>query len=182
MGGITVSEKKEFIHWFLKNYELQKKGTAFLLRYLSSDNELLRRVHFVDNVRSLGRSLIISTKCSDMPPFRFIKNKQVESDVETAFFDIKFSPNEDIYIGLYFKDRNSCPEYAAVLEGNPMEKQDLVQDKLLGLFAEILLDQAVLEFQRKQLYRQIDEALETGDKEVFMELSEKWLKILDAKK
>ncbi|SFJ58803.1 YpiB family protein [Thermoflavimicrobium dichotomicum] len=180
-NSITVSEKKEFIEWFLDHYELQKKGAAFLLRYLSSDEKLLKKVHFVENVRYLWKSLIISTKCSNMPPFRFIKNKRVDSDVETAFFDIKFSPDEDIYIGLYFKDRNTCPEYAAVLEGNPMEKQDLVQDKLLSLFAEILLDQAVLDFQEKQLYKKIDDALATGDREAFLQLSEQWRKMLELK-
>ncbi|RAL21073.1 YpiB family protein [Thermoflavimicrobium daqui] len=181
-NSVTVSEKKEFLDWFLNHYELQNKGAAFLLRFLSSDEKLLQKVHFVENVRLLRKCLIISTKCSKMPSFRFIKNKRMDSDVETAFFDIKFSPNEDIYIGLYFKDQNSCPEYAAVLEGNPMEKQDLVQDKLLGLFAEILLDHAVLDFKQKQLYKQIDEALAAGDREAFLQLSEQWREILELKK
>jgi uncharacterized protein YpiB (UPF0302 family) len=181
-NSVTVSEKKEFIGWFLNRYELQKKEAAWLLSYLSSNEEFLQKVHFVDHVRYLPKSLILSTKCSNMTPFKFTKNKRVGADVETAFYDIRSYPHEDLYIGLYFKDRATCPEYAAVLEVNPMERQDLVQDHLLSLFAEMLLDQAVRDFQQRDLYKRIDDALATRDEEKFLQLSEQWLKILESQK
>ncbi|MGA9175027.1 MAG: ReoY family proteolytic degradation factor [Thermoactinomyces sp.] len=177
---VSVAEKKEFIHWFLQKYELQKKEAAWLLSYLSSSDELLKHVHFVDHVRRLPKSMMISTKCSKMISFRFTKNKRVGADVETAFYDIRTYPHEDLYIGLYFKDRAKSPEYAAVLEVNPMEKHDLVQDHLLSLFAEMLLDQAVKEFQRRELYKKIDHALEERDEQAFLQLSEQWIKILES--
>jgi uncharacterized protein YpiB (UPF0302 family) len=179
-GSVSVAEKKEFIGWFLKRYELQKKEAAWLLSYLSSYDELLKRVHFVDHVRHLPKSIIISTKCSNMIPFRFTKKKRVGADVETAFYDIRTYPHEDVYIGLYFKDRATCPEYAAVLEVNPMEKHDLVHDHLLSLFAEMLLDQAVKEFQQRELYKKIDHALEVRDEQAFLQLSEQCIKILES--
>lgn len=179
---ISVSEKKEFIGWFLNRYELQKKEAAWLLSYLSSNDQLLEKIHFVDNVRHLSKSMILSTKCSNMTPFKFTKNKRVGADVETAFYDIRSYPHEDLYIGLYFKDRATCPEYAAVLEVNPMEKHDLVQDHLLGLFAEMLLDQAVQEFRQRELYKRIDDALAERDEQTFLQLSEQWNKLLESKK
>ncbi|AUS08716.1 hypothetical protein C1X05_07570 [Laceyella sacchari] len=179
-SSVTIQEKKEFIRWFLNRYELQKKEAAWLLEFLSSNERLLSRVHFVDHVRHLPKTMIISAKCSKMIPFRFTKNKRVGTDVETAFYDIRTNPNEEVYIGLHFKDRAACPEYAAILEGNPMEKHDLVQDHLLSLFAEIILDQAVKEFQRKELYKRIDHALQARDEETFLRLSEQWVKILES--
>lgn len=181
-SSVSVSEKKEFIGWFLNRYELQKKEAAWLLSYLSSNDQLLEKVHFVDNVRRLPKSMILSTKCSNMTPFRFIKNKRMGADVETAFYDIRSYPQEDLYIGLYFKDRATCPEYAAVLEVNPMERHDLVQDHLLSLFAEILLDRALEEFKQRQLYKQIDDALAVRDEQTFLQLSEQWIKILESRK
>lgn len=162
-NSITVSEKKEFINWFLNRYELQKKEAAWLLSYLSSDEQLLERIHFVDHVEHLPKVIVMSTTCTEEPSFQFKKKKRKGSDVESAYYDIKLFPNEEIYIDLYFKDRTSCPEFAAVLEVNPMEQQDLVQDSLLGLFAELLLDQAVMKYQKQELYRKIDQALETRD-------------------
>ncbi|MFC4078073.1 ReoY family proteolytic degradation factor [Salinithrix halophila] len=179
---VTVSEKKEFIQWFLNRFELQKREAAWLLNYLCSDDELLERTHFVDSLRHLPKALLISTRCIQMTPFKFTKNRRVSSDVETAFYDIRSSPQEDLYVSLYFKERSSCPEYAAVLEGNPMERQDLVQDTLFGLFAEMILDQAVRDFQEKELYRRIDEALAIGDEKQFLQLTEQWLQLVENEK
>lgn len=60
-----------------------------------------------------------------------------------------------------------------------MERQDLVQDILFGLMAEMILDESVREFRKKDLYQRIDEALEAGDEEQFLQLTEQWLKIVE---
>jgi uncharacterized protein YpiB (UPF0302 family) len=182
LSTISVSEKKEFIHWFLGHHELRKREVAWLLSYLSSKDEILERVHFVEHVSQLPKSIIISTKCSDMPPFQFSRKKRVGTDVESVFYDLQLFPNEEIYIGLYFQDRTSCPKFAAVLEGNPMERQDLVQDQLLSLFAEMLLDQAVRRFQKKQLYAKIDESLKNQNKQEFLVLSAELKQLLEESK
>lgn len=182
MSTITVSEKKEFINWFLGHYELRKKEAAWLLSYLSSNEILLAKVHFVEHVLSLSKSIVISTKCSNMPPFQFSRKKRVGTDVESVFYDLQLFPDEEIYIGLYFQDRTTCPKFAAVLEGNPMERQDLVQDQLLSLFAELLLDQAVHRFQQKQLYAKIDESLAKQDKASFLKYSKELKELLDKSK
>lgn len=178
-SSVTVSMKRDFIGWFLNRHELQKKEAAWLLSYLSSDDELLQKVHFVENVRFLPKSLILSTKCTQLTPFKYIKNKRMGADVETAFYDIRMYPHEELYIGLYFRDREACPEYAAVLEGNPMEKQDLVKSNILSLFAEMVLDDAVKDFQQKQLYDQIDRALAMKDEQAFLQLSKQWMKFIE---
>jgi uncharacterized protein YpiB (UPF0302 family) len=182
LSTISISEKKEFIHWFLGHHELRKREVAWLLSYLSSKDEILKRVHFVEHVSQLPKWIVISTKCSDMPPFQFSRKKRVGTDVESVFYDLQLFPYEEIYIGLYFQDRTTCPKFAAVLEGNPMERQDLVQDQLLSLFAEMLLDQAVRRFQKKQLYAKIDESLKKQDKNAFLELSTELKKLLDESK
>ncbi|PTX59920.1 uncharacterized protein YpiB (UPF0302 family) [Melghirimyces profundicolus] len=176
---VTVSEKKEFIQWFLNRYELARREAAWLLNYLCSDDQLLKRTHFVDSLRHLSKTLLISTRCVRMTPFRFTKNKRVSADVETAFYDLRSNKKEDLYISLSFKDKSTCPEYAAVLEVNPMERQDLVQDTLLGLLAEMILDESVRDFRKKELYRRIDAALENGDEEQFLQLTEQWLEIVE---
>lgn len=178
---ITTSDKKEFIQWFLSQYQLQKRETAWLLSYLSSDDQLLERVHFVDNLRGLPRTISIAAHPIQMTPFQFTKNNFISTDVETAFYDIRSCPHDEIYISLFFKDRATCSQYAAVLEVNPMEKQDLVQDSYLGLMAEIVLDRAVSDFYEKELYRRIDQALATGDKAKFLQLTELWRKWIESK-
>lgn len=169
---ITVNEKKEFIRWFLNSYKIAKKEAAWLITYLAANDTLLEKVHFVDDIHDLPKALLISTDCITMTPFKFYKNNRVTPDVEAAFLDIRSNPDEDIYVGLYFKDRETSPEYSAVLEVNPMEKQNLVRDTLLELVAELILDQSIRDFNKQRLYEEIDKALSIGDKETFIKLTD----------
>ena len=175
---VTTSAKRTFIKWFLENYELQKKESAWLLSYLASDERLLERVHFIDSFRNLPKTILMSTKCMQMTPFKFYKHKRVTREVERAFYDIRANPHEDIYIGLFFKNRALCPEFAAVLEGNPMDKQNVVQDSLFNVMAEIVLEQSLQAYQKKVLYEQIDQSLADRDKQRFLQLTEKLNELL----
>ena len=60
MGDVSISDKKDFIQWFFNRYEVRKRESAWLLSYLSSDDELLKRVHFVENLRNLPKTIMIS--------------------------------------------------------------------------------------------------------------------------
>jgi len=168
---VSTDHKKEFIRWFLHSYSFLKKEIAWLLTYLISDEKLLEKIHFVENIHHLPKAIFVSTDCVTATPFKFYKNNRVTPDVETAFLDIRSNPEEELFIALMFKDRDSSLEYAAVLEVNPMEKQNVVNDTLLELLAELILDHSVREFNKKQLYKGIDEALKNGNKEKFIELT-----------
>lgn len=170
---ITIAEKKTFIKWFIEKYDLQNREAEWLLQYIASSDQMLERVHFIDNFRNLPKTILISTKCVQMTPFKFYKNKRVTSDVEKAFLDIHNNRNEEIYIGLFFKDRTTSPEYASVLEQNPLDDAKETIDALVSLQAEMVLDFAIKSYRLGNLKEQIDAALDRGDKNAFVELSNK---------
>lgn len=169
---IKVSEKKLFIKWFLEKYELQNREAEWLLQYLASNDQILEHVHFIDNFRNLPKTILMSTKCVQMTPFKFYKNKRVTSDVEKAFLDIHNNPTEDIYIGLFFKDRSISPEYAAVLETNPMDDHRESPDAMISLQAELFLDHVMRRWRLNKKYQEIDEALDNRDRKRFLQLAE----------
>ena len=176
---ITIAEKKMFIKWFLEKYDLQNREAEWLLQYIASSDQLLERVHFIDNFRNLPKTILVSTKCVQMTPFKFYKNKRVTSDVEKAFLDIHNNPNEDIYVGLFFKERTSSPEYAAVLERNPMDDTKETIDALVSLQAELILDHAFKQFRLNSLYERIDQALAVGDQASFQQLTSELKTVLE---
>ncbi|WP_028402177.1 IDEAL domain-containing protein [Ectobacillus panaciterrae] len=47
-----------------------------------------------------------------------------------------------------------------------------------ALFAEMLLDKALLSFRKEQLRKEIDQSLQDGNKEKFMQLTEELKKLL----
>jgi len=60
-----------------------------------------------------------------------------------------------------------------------MEKMSMIYEALLSLHADMVLDEAIRSFKQKQLYEQIDLALQTGDERQFLELTAQ-LKALQA--
>lgn len=175
---INIAEKKHFIKWFLEKYELQNREAEWLLQYLASNDHLLERVHFIDNFKNLPKTILMSTKCVQMTPFKFYKNRRVTSDVEKAFLDIHNNPHEDIYIGLFFKDRSVSPEYAAVLETNPQEDAKEA-DALVSLQAELILDWSIKNYRLSKIYEQIDHALDTGDRQQFEKLTSQLKELIE---
>ncbi|MCL6547746.1 MAG: YpiB family protein [Alicyclobacillus sp.] len=169
---VTIAEKKQFLRWFLANYQLQSKEAEMLIRYMMTRENVLRRVHFVENFRHLPRVVVVSTTCVPVAPFRYYRrNKPVSTDVEQAFLDLYQHPDEDIYVGLYFKDRATSPAYASVLEEiTPLEMEPAVKE-MISLQAEWIIDQAVRGFQRQRLMEAVDEALDRRDRAAFYEAS-----------
>ena len=51
-----------------------------------------------------------------------------------------------------------------------MDKMKVTYEAMLGLIAELVLDEAVLKFQTERLNGEIDKALASGDEDTFYEL------------
>ncbi|QJC51885.1 IDEAL domain-containing protein [Paenibacillus albicereus] len=55
-----------------------------------------------------------------------------------------------------------------------MDKMKANYEVMLGLAAEMLLDEALIRFRKEKIYAAIDDALESGDKESFEKLAAQW--------
>ncbi|AJY77151.1 IDEAL domain-containing protein [Paenibacillus beijingensis] len=55
-----------------------------------------------------------------------------------------------------------------------MDKMKLNYETMLGLAAEMILDEAILKYRTEKLYAAIDSALEQGDEDTFRRLSSEW--------
>ncbi|MGN7455778.1 IDEAL domain-containing protein [Paenibacillus pasadenensis] len=55
-----------------------------------------------------------------------------------------------------------------------MDKMKANYEVMLGLAAEMLLDEALIRFRKEKIYAAIDDALESGDKEGFEKLAAQW--------
>lgn len=53
-----------------------------------------------------------------------------------------------------------------------MDKMKVSYEVMLGLAAEMFLDEAVLKFRRDKLYQAIDKALASGDRDTFQRLTD----------
>lgn len=169
---VSVNEKKDFIRWFLNHYQLKRRECVWILNYLMSHDQLMEKVHFVEQAQYCPRGLVMSTHCVDEVPFRFYKANVMTTDAEKSFHDIRLNREEEIYIQLNFHAANLAHQYAAVLEENPYLPKSLQVNEKDRLLAEKFLSSSIHEFQRSKLLKLIDEALDKGDKETFYRLTE----------
>ncbi len=174
---VSVDEKKEFIRWFLNHYQLKRRECVWILNYLMSHDQLMEKVHFVEQAQYCPRGLVMSTHCVDEVPFRFYKANVMTTDAEKSFHDIRLNREEEIYIQLNFHASNQVHQYAAVLEENPYLPKSLRENEKDRLLAEKILSSSIREFQRNKLLKLIDEALDQGDKEAFYRLTEQLEKL-----
>lgn len=176
---VSVNEKKDFIRWFLNHYQLKRRECVWILNYLMSHDQLMEKVHFVEQAQYCPRGIIMSAHCVDEVPFRFYKENVMTTDAEKSFHDIRLNRDEDIYIQLNFHASYKAPQFAAVLEENPFMPKNLqISDKEKQL-AEKFLISSIEKFQKDKLLKQIDEALDRKDEEAFIQLTRKLKELMD---
>lgn len=178
---VSVHEKKTFIKWFLKTYELKKRECTWILNYLVQHEKHLEQIHFVRDIDVCPRALIMSTHCSESLPFRFLKHSISTENVEKSFHDLRLYHKEPLYIQLNFHNAHQCAFYARVLEENPFTQQRLSVSDEERHYGECILNDAIYNSQVNILKRDIDRALEQRDKASFVRLSELLRQIETAK-
>lgn len=170
-ASVSAHEKRDFVKWFLKNYQLKRRESVWILNYLMSHEELLENVHFVEGVEHCPRGMMISTTSSSGAPFRFYKGTIVSADAEKSFHDMRLHPNEPMYVELKFPDHARVPEFLAVLEDNPYVPMNEEWKKMDQDTAEFVVDSSIRSYQLQVLENQIDQALDEGDRAQFEKLS-----------
>lgn len=168
---VPVATKKEFLRWFLKRYRLKRRECVWILNYLLSNEHLLKNVHFTNEAHHCPRAMIISTTEVESIPFRFYKGTLMTADAEKSFHDLRLHPDEDMFIQLNFKDSHKCPEYASVAVENPYVPEDLLVKRQDQEIAERLLEESFTLMTKEMLNKRIDEALDIGDRELFISLT-----------
>lgn len=168
---VPVTAKKEFLRWFLKRYRLKRRECVWILNYLLSNDHLLTNIHFTDNAHHCPRAMVISTTEVDNIPFRFYKGNLMTADTEKSFHDLRLHPDEPMYMQLNFKNSNTSPEYASVAEENPYIPEDPLTKQKDRELAERLLEESFTLTTQEMLRKRIDEALDKGDRELFISLT-----------
>lgn len=173
MEELSVQEKREFIQWVLNNYTIRRKECVWILNYLVSHDEHLVNVVFIQDGTSLTPFGLHLTDHDTHKRCKFYFQGIATEDMDKAFHAIRgYGKEHKMYIRF---ELNFKPEHRAihlgVLDSNPYLTRParLLADMSRG--AEAFLYSAMYRFEREHLHMQIDEALVSGDKELFIELT-----------
>lgn len=174
---VSLTEKREFVRWFLKRYQMKRRECVWILNYLLSHEELLQKVHFVEDAKYCPRAMVMSVTESSGVAFEFHKGAVAMADGEKAFHELRLNPNEEMYIQLNFPNVPPSLEYLSVLEENSFKPSYSTVNNKDAEIAEQLIEHVMKTSYQNNLIKMIDEALDNGDKELFMELTSQLVKV-----
>lgn len=166
---VTVAAKKRFITWLIKNHQLKRRESVWVLTYLKDNEKLLSNVHFVDEAHYCPRAIVMSTSETAGIPFRFYKGKIMSADAEKAFNDLKMNLDEKMYIQVNLPNAYESMEYIAVVEENEHTPKEVSSED--EQYANEIIDMFTQQFKLNDLQKRIDEAIDQNDKVKFMELT-----------
>lgn len=170
-ASISVGEKKQFVRWFLQSHKMKRRECIWILNYMLSNEELLEKTHFVEEAHYCPRAMVMSSTESKEIPFRFYKGNLMTADAEKSFHDLRLNPEEDLFLQLNFPNRPPSPLYISVLEENPYIPKNAAVSDQDRILAEKILSESMAAFQEETVLKQIDDALDSNDRETFFELS-----------
>ena len=165
--SVSVEDKRLFIKWFLANHEVVSRESVWILNYLVSDDEALARVSFVEQAHHCPRAIIFATE--GPIAFQYYSHGLLVLDAEKAFHDIRLH-EEPVYIEIILPNAMQSPHYVAVLEEHSYGPAKV--EASYGI-ADVAA-QLAMQYNEAQLIKALDEALDAGDKERFLQLSKQY--------
>lgn len=180
-SSISIQEKKFFIQWFLKNYELKNRESRRILEYLLTDETLLNNIHFVREAKFCPRAIILTTTCSDEVSFRFHKQHVITNEVEKSFHDLRLCKHQPMYIQINFYNAYQNEYYIAVLEDNPYIPENIQLKEQDQMIAKQMLENILIERKQATLKKMIDHSLEKNNRKAFFKLVDELNKLEEQK-
>ncbi len=173
MSGRSTQAKKDYIRWFLKTQKLKREEARELLRFVLRSEELIARIDFVEDVTPYRDALLVSAQGTGTYPFLFRTNGQVIQDVKEAMKLLKGAPPRRLKVWLSF---GKTPEVGAVGSDDKTIRLLSRAQQLLGDWAE---EYEMRQKMASDIMERIHEALDSGNRDAFMELSSEYQKVKD---
>lgn len=169
---ITTSDKRIFLNWLVNHVSFKRREVLWILNYLANHETILKNVHFVENVQATTRGLkVVDIKSTEEPIMLFIE-QQTFTDTDQIFHEIRMHWNKPLYMECVFPDSWQVESYLQVLEDNPLAKwNDSISEDVIQSI-EQFFEEEELTSQIAKLNSQIDQALEAGDKDNFIVLTD----------
>lgn len=178
--GLSVEGKRTFMKWILNNFTLRRRECHWILNYLMGSDRHLENLTFLDEGVSLTPFGLRITGHDMHERCKFYYKGVTTDEMEKAFHAIRQNGmHEKFYIqfDLTFSSDERV-QFLSMIQDNPHIPQTLA----LARKAETFIHSAMYRFERERLHEQIDRALEVGDRELFLELTDKLkeIKVFDS--
>lgn len=165
--------KKRYLEWFLETFSLKEPEAANLLRHIADDDDILEKVHFVDDIRGLPSAILVSAVHTGTVSFLYRLNDQYYENIHQVIHILNGTNlPEDIFIRLSFDKETFCLLCEKQVMQAPGVAEKLFYYRVIRELEQELNDRFKnREEQKNLIMKEIDVALATGDREGFYKLS-----------
>lgn len=155
-----LKSKVDAVRSFLENHQPKLPEARGFLQFLLAKEEIIRRIEIVSDLSDCRHAILVSAKGSGTWPFFYRRGDRYFHKTSQAVVELmKFIP-ETIYLCL----STTPPEWSA-------ERQEFL-DLLSDWYDDVFHGELERVTRRQSLLDRIDEALATGDKGSFEQLTE----------
>ena len=169
---VSLSEKKKFLTWLVNTVPFGRREVLWILNYLLTHDAILNNVHFVENVEKTDRGIRVVADGLGKEPLLLFIQAQEFTDPEQIFHEIRMNWRKALYLECVFPEAWQKSQYLSVLEDNPFAPWNEQVDQEVARAIDQYFKQEEQTQRMALLKAQIDDALETGNKEAFLELSD----------
>lgn len=156
----AIKSKVDAIRSFLEHHQPKLPEARGFLQFLVAKEEILRRIEIVPDLTDCRHAILISAKGSGGWPFFYRCGDKFWHKTSQAVVELMKSVPEKVYLCLF----TAPPEWSA-------ERQEFLET--MATWYEEVFDEEVHRLTRRQsLLQKIDEALETGDRGSFEQLTQ----------
>jgi len=154
-----TKSKADQIKAFLARHQPKLSEARGFLQFMLSKEEILRRTELVTDLSGAECAILVSAKGSGTWPFLFRRGDKIYTKTSQAVVELMKSVPE--HIALYLS--TEPPEWSE-------ERQEFL-NMLARWHDEVFREDVDRVTRRQELLRQIDEALERGDRGAFHQLA-----------
>jgi len=161
----NIEDKRQLLQYVIKNVRLHNLTHAFILAHIAKTDGLLQRVRFVNGADNYPHALVISTVGSEGVPLRYYDGDFMTSNVNRVYDHIMTGLSSDLFLQINLPKGITIPLYEIVLE----------EGVSVGRISSEDLDTAhgfIEHMEKVNLQAEIDRALDKGDKELFLWLTD----------
>jgi len=178
---VSSVEKRSFLKWFLEHQQLKRTDARRVIEFILNQYHILENVFFTEKVMPGRKTIIISSIHSDEPGFLFYSNQHKTDEISKALGDLMMNPTEKVNLIFHFNGKLLNYRYLQLIENPGLENsKQYGYSQKYEIEVNDLIGKISLENEIVLLKKQIDDALDEKDEEVFTRLTER-LKELVAK-
>ncbi|MGX6961144.1 YpiB family protein [Vagococcus xieshaowenii] len=166
---IPTDDKKLFLTWVLQNIRFKDREAYWLLNYIVTHDNVLKKVRIVEHVEKTPRGIKFSDLKQKEPAFQMFKHQLVFEHGEQIFHEIRSNLLFDLFLEFNFEEGWKNEALLSVLEDNPYAPWN---EQVAKGERHTVLNELEATFNEQVLREAIDLALEQGDIARFESLSE----------